>query len=149
MTTQADAIDEMYGMVKTAWETSCQSIFGYVGEVRWPGAEKATKPEDTLQVWARPSHRIVKDDQSAINAKDGQRFYTAIGVLFVEVYIPRSVSGALDKGRLLAIAVRDKFRQSPASSEIRFRDQKVVDIAPTPQYYSVHAVVTFEFDTIQ
>lgn len=147
-TTQIDAIDEMYGMINTAWLASCNSIFGYVGDIRWQGAEKATKPEDNLKVWARVSNKIVKDNQSAINAQDGQRFYTAIGILFVEVFIPRS-SASFDKGKQLAIAMRDAFRHASPSSETRFRNQKVDELLVTSQYYPFNVSIVFEFNTIQ
>lgn len=143
-----DAFDEICGIVNTWMTVNSAAILGYVPEIRWPGNPKGDHPA-ALNIWARVSQRIVKDSQTGINAIEGQRLYTAVGLLYVQIFCPRSVSNSLVNGRILANGLRDRFRHPSPSSEIRFRDQKVVEVSAEDDYYPLNVVVTYEYDSIQ
>lgn len=152
-----NALDEMYGMIKTVVDAESAAIVGYVPEIRWPGAAKASKPDNT-KIWLRVTNKIVVDEQRSLADGNGTgtKRYTAIGFLIVQIFAPRTKfaavgtsSNMLIVGKSLGIAIRDKFRHPSPSGAIWFRDQKVDELSETPEYYPHNVTVTFQFDTIE
>jgi hypothetical protein len=143
------ALDEMFGMIKSSWDANAAATVGYIPEIRWPGVAKSDIP-DCLKFWARVSTKIVVDGQSSLSDGNGSgnKRYTAIGLLFIQIFAPRSVGGALVKARELAMMIRERFRSSSPSDSIWFRDQKIDELPSTDDHYPLNVVVTFEYDQI-
>jgi len=142
------AIDELLGMIKTAWDAGALSIAGYEPEIRWPGNPIGTKP-DMTKYWGRPSTQIVLDGQSSLANDQGLRRYQAQGLLYFQLFCPRNVADSLENGRLLAEVIRTAFREGSPSGDLWFRNQKIVELPETDESYPINVVVEFLYDTLQ
>lgn len=146
-TTYHDAIDEMFASAKAVFDGTAAALLGYVPDVRWPGAPLATVPDYT-KLWARVSLQIVTDEQASLANNNDKRFFWATGLLFIQLFCPRNVGGSIDKGRLIAEQIQNKFRHQSTSGEIWYRNAKVVELPETEDSYPINVIVQFKYKTI-
>lgn len=149
-TTETDyqaAIDEMFGMIKTAVESAAAQAIAVI-DMRWPGMPKpAAVPMDSY--WARISTQIVTDNQSSLTNANGVKRFRAIGLLYFQLFCPRTQPSRLDSGRQLAELVQKAFRSPAPSGSIQFRSAQIRELPPTEENYPINVVVTFEYDSVQ
>lgn len=79
---------------------------------------------------------------------DGNARYVTAGVIFVQVFAPRSRITALQECRYLATAARDIFRGQTFDGGIKFRNVRVVDVEPEKNFVRKNVVMEFEYDEI-
>jgi hypothetical protein len=143
-----DATDEMFGVIygvlaDTQWNTK----FGYTIDVRWPGTPKAAKP-DPSRLWARVSKQIVKEQQTSLANVSGERNFTTIGLLFVQLFCPRNQPQSLDDGRLVAVALEAAFRNQSPSGEIWFLNEAIRELAETDESYPITVQTEYQYITL-
>jgi hypothetical protein len=143
--TYSDAIDNMFGMVQAIWNQAA-SIVGYTPILRWPGEEIAAKPP-VDQIWSRVSTQIVTDEQTAFANNNGVRLYHAKGLLFIQLFCPRT-NADLNIGRQFAQFIREGFRKESPDGNIWFTNQRILELPPTDTNYPINVVVTFEYDGV-
>lgn len=146
-TTYSDAVDEMFGMINSIWNANSSIIAGYVPEIHWPGKPEPTSvPMD--QVWARVSVQLVSDKQSSLANSNGVRRYHAIGLLYFQIFCPRTAASTLDIGRALANLIRLAFLKESPSGSIWFIDAVIRELPSTTENYPINIVVTFQYDSL-
>src|ERR1044072_4031731 len=104
MTTDyATAVSEMSKLFKAAWEANAAAVIGYIPEIEWYGAESVGKPPRD-KVWVRFTTDAVFEEQATLSTcveEPFQRRYNASGLIFVQLFLPKSVTNAVaqDVGR--------------------------------------------------
>lgn len=145
--TYSQATDELFGMVKEVFDNSI-SLIGYIPDLRWPGIPRGDKPDNT-KYWARPSAQWVVDQQSALANDQGEKIYEAIGLLYVQLFGPLGAPDSPDNIRALGELLQVKFRGQSDSSEIWFRNHRILTLPETAKNYRANFVVEFSYKTIQ
>lgn len=144
--TYPQAIDEIYGLFRTAWNAGAPAIVGYTPEIRWPGVEEPTKPE-TKKFWARVSSQNVTERQITFRNGTSKRYQTD-GLIFVQIFAPMSNAQAMEKLRLLAVVARNAFRGKVTGSDVWFRNCRINELSPDGTSYRCNIVAEYQFDEI-
>jgi hypothetical protein len=144
-TTYSDANDNINLIAYTIWQQA-NPIFGYIPELRFQGVELPTKPAAD-KVWGRVSQQIIEDKQSSLANKNGQRLYHAKGLLFIQIFVPRTNPDS-SLGRRFAQLVREAFRTESQDGQIWFTNQRILELPPTSENYPITVSVHFEYDNI-
>jgi hypothetical protein len=145
--TYTDALDDMFGTFSDVL-SDVETILDYAPQVRWPGIpEPANTPMD--QLWMRVSTQMVKEGQSSLSDKDGTKRYESHGLLYVQLFAPRTVSNTLNVARQAAEAIRNRFRKASLSGEVWFRNQVVRELPETTENYPLLVVVEFTYQEVQ
>lgn len=145
-TNYTDAIDSMFALFNAAWTESTPAIVGYVPEIQWPLVEK---PEVPLlnKFFARISVQTVDESQTTLRNGSNQR-YTNNGLLFVQIFAPRSVSDSATKLKALAKMVKNTFRGHTDADNIWFRSSRIQELPPESKFYNFNVVVDYQYDEI-
>lgn len=148
--TYDEAIDEIYGLLYAAWQSSTASIAGYVPAIRWAGKEEPEKPDGSL-FWARCSASNVVEPQTSLSncvEQPGNSRYTPVGVVIVQLFCPKSDATAMEKGRLLAQVARNAFRGKTTPGKVWFRNARIHEIEPEDLFYRLNIIAEYEYDEI-
>jgi hypothetical protein len=145
-TTYVEAIDQMFALFNTAFNAGAPSIVGYWPLIRWPGIGESATP-DASKFWCRVSQQTVHEEQSTLRA-DNKRRYTADGLVFVQLFCPKSDIEAMEKGRLLAVLARDSFRGKTTSGKVWFRNARINELPPEESAYRFNIIAEYEYDEI-
>jgi hypothetical protein len=144
MTTYENAIDIMYGVFKTAWDSGASPIIGYVPNAYYD--EPATGDHDSLGVaFARLTVRNVAEGQITLGSPDGPgtHEYGTIGLLIAQIFVPKSDTSGVTSGRRLAKLVRDAYRV--AGGEVWFKDVTVREQPPGDRWRQFNVNVEYDF----
>jgi hypothetical protein len=152
MTAELDiAVEEMQTLFDTAWQANAGAIFGYVPGVEWAGRESPGKI-DTSKVWARFSTQNVFEQQATLSTCVGAAFqkrYEASGLIFVQLFLPKTVANAVILGRKLAKVARNAFRGKKTESGVTFYNARINDdLPPEELFYRINVVAEYDFDEI-
>ena len=147
ITSYGEAVDEIFGIFKTAWDAGSSAIAGYIPEIRWQGVEQPGKPGND-KFWVRVSQQTVTDAQSTLrNGSCGQR-YTITGLVFVQLFCPKSDSESMDKGRRLSVVTRDSFRGNSTSGKVWFRNARIIELEPERDFRRFNVSAEYKYDEI-
>lgn len=145
MISYEDAIDEMFEAFNVAWLANSAAVASYVPEVRWPGVEEPETP-DASKFWVRVSQQTVSEEQSTLRNDESVQRYTADGLLFVQLFCPKSDAESMAKGRKLAVIARNAFRGKTTSGKVWFRNARINEIPPEDKFYRFNVVTEYEYD---
>jgi hypothetical protein len=90
------AIDQVQGLLKTAWDAKAPTVLGatYIPELRWEMTDSAEEPSNSDRPWARCTIRHSTADQRTFGEVGGRRF-RQFGIVMVQIFAPwRSGRGA-------------------------------------------------------
>ena len=147
-TTYSGATDEICGQFWQAWNAAeVSSLVGYVPDVRWPYVEEPETP-DSSKYWARVSIQTVFEEQTALAGNDTKRRYTASGLVFVQLFCPKSVSDSGEVGRKLAEISRNAFRCKSSPNNVWFRNARINELSPENLFHRFNVVAEFEYDEV-
>lgn len=146
-TTYSAAVDEVFGMVNGVLTGAAATLLGYTPDIRWPGVPKEAVPDKT-KLWARVSLQIVTDTQTALANANGQRMFTANGLLFVQLFCPRNQPESIDNGRSIATDLQTVFRTNGISGEVWFTQAKFVELPETDESYPINFSTRLQYRTI-
>lgn len=141
------ARDSIFNVLKTA----ISSFSPYIPKVEYPMLVHKNKP-DPSKIWMRASTQIVEEIQTALSTceqVDGQKLYTSYGLIFIEMYIPRTEpNGTL--ALMWATSIRNAYRNASSQNGVIYRKARINDgITPEENFFRVNVVVDFEFDEIK
>lgn len=152
MTTYSEAIDAMFALFNDAWVDGAGALAEttLVPDIRWPGVEEPEiPPVDSF--WCRVSTQQVSEPltsfKSGVAPTENKR-YSAVGLLFVQIFCPMSDSRAMEKGRLLAELARDAFRGKQTANDVWFRNARIQNLPPEDRFYRFNIVVEYTYDDI-
>lgn len=150
MTDYPQAMSAIKAQFYTAWVAGSAAIAGYVPEIRWADNELAPLP-DGSKIWCRHSVQSVFEEQTNVSVCDpalGKRRYTNTGLVFVQIFIPKTLANGDSLANQLAVLARNCYRGKVATGEVWFRNARINNIPPEDLYYRRNAVSEYEFDEI-
>lgn len=148
--TAPQAIDEMYAVVNNAVVNGAAAIVGTVPEIRWDGVEETSAPPMN-EYWLRVSSEEIDAAQSTMNsgiAPGEKQLYTATGLLFVQLFCPKSSPQAKEFGEQLAELVRNAFRGVETPGGVWFRNPRATPIPSQGNALRFNVVVEYEYDSV-
>ena len=145
--TYEEAIDQLFETFKTAWDADTTAIVGYVPEIRWQGVESPNAP-DTSKYWARASQQTVMESQTTLANEAGCIRYTAEGIVFIQVFCPKSDSLSMENGRKLAMVGKEGFRGKKTSGGIWFRNVRIQELPAEMKWNRLNVMAEYEYDEI-
>jgi len=119
-------------------------------KIRWQGLQKRSIP-DGSKFWCRISKQTVFEEQATLSTCEGapgQKKYTASGLVFVQLFCPKSESNAFGLGEQLAKIARDAFRGKSTENNIWFRNVRINEIPDEELYERFNIVGEFEYDEL-
>ncbi len=151
MTTDyASAVDSIFSKFITEWQASSQAIAGYVPEFRWQGLQESAKP-DPSKFWCRVSQNTVDESQASLCndvAKSGNRRFEAVGLVFVQLFCPRSDVQAMEKGRLLAQVAKKIFRGQTPAGTVWFRNSRINELANENEWLRFNVIAEYKYSEL-
>lgn len=147
-----EARDQIFALFKTAWDANTAALTpgAYVPEVRWQGKEVGTKPPSDKH-WARISTQSVLETQATLSdcvEEPGKSRYESSGLVFVQVFSPKSQATAYEVGQQLAIVARNAFRGKKTSGQVWFRNVRINNLDPENLFYRFNVVAEYEYDEV-
>ena len=150
-TTQTNARNEINAHFYDAWKAFTPSIIGYIPPVEWQGAQPLKAP-DKAKHWAHLSQQIVIDRQETLSVctgEPGKKRFNTQGLIFVQLFCPKSLVNSFAKGGELCEVIKTAFRgKTTTPSKIWFRNARYTPLEPEDLYYRYNFVAEFEFDEI-
>lgn len=150
ITSHNDARNQMNALFKTAWQANTIAVAGYVPDVQWEGVQPRDVP-DASKHWARMSIQTVFEEQTTLSnceGAPGKKRYTASGLIFVQLFCPKSIVDGYSVGGDLADVAKNAFRGKTTSGKIWFRNVRINPLDPEDLYYRFNVVAEFEYDEL-
>lgn len=144
------ARNEINSLFLTAWNLYSAAIVSYIPEIRWQGVQYRDLP-DGSKFWVRVSKQTVFEEQTALSVCEGapgQKRYTASGLVFVQIFCPKSNTQAFELGQELAKIARNAFRGKTTPGKIWFRNVRINELNPEELYERFNVVTEFEYDEL-
>ena len=140
-----DAVSEMFAQFNNKWESEASGIVGYTPDVRWPGVSEGDVPVNKF--WCRVSQQTVDEYQTGLSNGENNR-YTTIGLIFVQLFCPRTVDSSYWNGRKLAKIARNAFRGHTTENKVWFRNARINELDPENAFYRFNIIAEYEYDQI-
>lgn len=145
-----EVADEINALFLEAWTQGSPAIVGSVPEIRWQGVQERDIPEPS-KFWCRVSRQTVTEEQATLSTcegRPGQKKYTASGLVFVQIFCPKSNQQAFELGQKLAKVARNAFRGKSTPGGIWFRNVRINELSPEELYERLNVVAEFEYDEL-
>lgn len=145
-----DVNDEINSLFFSAWNAGSAAIVGYVPEMRWQGVQYRDLP-DGSKFWGRLSKQTVFEEQASLSNCEGlpgKKKYTASGLVFLQLFCPKSNTQAFELGQQLAKLGRNAFRGKTTPGKIWFRNVRINELDPEELYERFNVVTEFEYDEL-
>lgn len=140
--TYAQARDAIFGAVHTAWSSNSEAIFGGAREMRFQDVEKLEPPAQHL-AWGHCAMHVTVTKQAGLRGGSKRR-YTTLGVVAVDIFVPRHSSRAA----LSALAMGDKIRRALEGSRsdgVWYRNATATSSGNTESFVVVRVMADFEY----
>lgn len=150
--TDIQAMDEINAVIKATWTADAPGIVGTANELRFQSLEKKDPPSPKI-FWGRVSQQVVSQllasmaDETTFG--QNKRRYETIGLVFVQIFGPKSVRNAFRLGTRLASAVRDGLSGHGTSGSVEFAAMRVQALPDDGESYRWNVVAEFSYDTIR
>lgn len=154
------AIDEIFSLFLLAWNANSASIVGYVPEIRWQGVRPAEglpeKPEGD-KYWVRVSTQTVIEEQTSLSAcvekdENGATLpasrYTASGLVFIQLFCPKSDARSMEIGRKLAMIAKKAYRGKKTESGVWFLNVRINPLDDEQLWNRFNVIAETEYDEI-
>lgn len=148
--TYTQARNEIFATFKDKWEAAAPAIAGYLPKVHWQGVEEQGKIEG-LRHWARASTQTVIAEQTSLAmnvGEEGKIRYTESGLVFIQLFAPKSDGNGQYIGGLLAQVARSAFRKTSTDNCVWFRNARINELDPEDLFYRFNVVAEFEYDEV-
>lgn len=141
--TRQEAIDDMLGRVKAAWDTT-----GFGSRVAYDAVGTTSAPPSGQEPWIRPMVRHSGGEQATLQGETGNRRFRRFGTLTVQVFHPVGVGlvgGATD----YADVIRDAFEGVGSNEGMIYRDVSVNEIGVDGDFFQSNVQIDFEYDELK
>lgn len=138
MTNYTGAIDEIFGAFKDVWANT-DDIVGYVPVIRWPGIEEGTP--DASKFWTRISQQTVLSGQKTLS--NTTRIFETSGLIFIQIFCPKSIVNSFNLGRQLAQKALETFRSR--TSNVRFINARIQELPSEENFYRFNVVSEYDY----
>lgn len=149
MTTTVQAYDDMASLVNSAVQSNSAAILGYVPLIVWQNTNYDAP--DGSKAWLRFSEQLVSDSQATLSSdenKPGSKRYDSDGLVFVQLFMPRSVGSSGDDGRKLGEMLRNSFRGVRTANGVWFTNARLQPLPPEDLYFRYNVVAEYHFSDV-
>lgn len=135
--TYEQAVDDMQGMVRSAWASTGHAIF-------WESVEADRETDDTA--WAVSTIRHVTGRQDTLSGKGGKSFLRG-GIIFVQIYT--RVGKGLQESYQLAKVISDGFEGQASPRGVWFRNIRINEAGKDGAFYQTNVTIEFQYNEIK
>jgi hypothetical protein len=150
----SSACDVLYQMATDALNAINSSITSIIPpaqmDIRYPGTEITTPANDSFY-WARVSSDVVISGQATLATdvnNPGQKRYDSTGLLYIQLFCPKSDPKAVQNGMLFQTQLLNALRAPTGDSNLWLRNQRPKPMTYNDGNYQFNVVATFEFSEI-
>jgi len=147
-TTYRQAVDDIFTLFAAKWNAETTAIVGYIPVVQYQNIEAPGKiPTD--KYWCRVSQKGIDEQQSSLSNSviaPGNRNYSPIGLVFVQLFAPRSAHNAMLTLRALAEVARSAYRGKRSPNDVVFNRTRIVELDPDETFFSINVISEYEYD---
>lgn len=135
-----EARDVINGHASLSWAAALQAL-GLTGEIRYQGVAKEQPAQG--KIWSRVSFQTVDEYQETLKNGDARRWVT-VGIIYVQIMVPRTLGTAQVISDKLAELVRNDFRDRNVEEHLEFTAAAIDDnVAPEPSWLVVNVTTRF------
>ena len=146
MLSYIDARDEIFAQLHNI-KGSLATLLGYEPLIIYQGVDKETTP-DPSKLWLRASIQTVLEGQATLSGNDLKRRYTTDGLIFVQIFIPKSKAQDYAFGLGVANLVLKAYRGKSTDNCIVFRNVRRQELPTETAWNRVNVVAEYEYDEI-
>ncbi len=147
MITQSEARDEIFAIFKASWDASSAAVTGYIPKIEYQGAQPRNVP-DTAKHWCRISIQTVSEKQASFARNAGEKKFTAFGLVYVQIFSPRSENNGFEKGLFLGKIAKKSFRGKSTPGAVWFYNVRLNELTPEDSFYRLNVVAEYEYDEV-
>ena len=122
---RSEAKDIIFAHAATAWTNACTTAGIASPQVRFKDDGQAEPSNGTY--WARISTQVVDERQESLRNDSFERRFVTVGLVFVQIFVPRTSSGIIAKADVLAESVRNAFRDPRVDDNLEFTQATIDD----------------------
>lgn len=137
--TYEQAIDDIFTMFKTAWDTT-----GYI--VIYENTTPSEKPSIGTP-YAKVFIRHTGGFQATLTGGIGTARYARLGVMTVQIFTP--LGEGLSEGASLAKVLADAYEGAASPRAVWFRNVRLMEVGPTAEWFQHNFLVDFEYDEVK
>lgn len=126
------------------WQMNAGGIVGYIPEIRFPRVVYP-KPINPSVHWGQMSLQTVIAGQAAFGA-NGCKKYREEGLVFVQLFGPKSEVEAGEQQDRFAHIARAAFRGRSLPGKIWFRNARINDLDPEDEMLRLNVVAEYEYN---
>lgn len=149
--TDIEAMDEINDVVFTAWTANIAAIVGSSSsELRFESFEKGAVPDRKFT--AIVLQQIVTQDLASFsdeNTLTSKRRYETKGLVFGQVFAPKSIKNAYKTGLKVGGLIRDAFRAWGSQGDVWFQNARVTKVTDDLESYRFNVIADYSYDTIR
>lgn len=148
MTDYKAAIDSIFALFMAYWNANSTDILDEAPAIYWQGIEEAAKP-DSSKYWIRISQQTIEEVQKSFTAENSRKRFQISGLVFVQLFCPKTDSQAFNNGRQLAVVARNAFRGNKTSAGVWFRNAVIKELSSEESYHRFNIVVEYQYDEME
>lgn len=136
--THQQARDEMFDVLKAAWDTTTYDIF-------WEDVRKQRGKNE--KPWATVTLQHASGFQSTLSGAVGSRTFTRLGFITVQIFTPngKGLQDAYD----LAKVVSDAFEGTSTPGGVWFRNVRLNEVGRDGEFFQLNVIVEFRYDEVK
>ena len=144
------ATDDMFGCVLAAWKTSPFTVRGNVAELLIAEIGEPRKiPGDIY--WGRLSRQTINSTQKTLSncvVNPGSVRYNEFGLIFIQLFGPRSDTQSKDKLAQQAEWMRNSLRRKNTGNGVWFRGARINELKEEEKFNRTNVIAEFSYDEI-
>ena len=136
--TYREARDDIFAVIKTAWDTTGNVIF-------WP--DKAGKAPSAPASWARVALQHGNPGSQSLTGGNGTIKFERQGVLVIQVFSP--AGQGLSEGYDLCKVLTDALEGKATSNGVWFKRVRIVEAGNEGDYSQLNVIAEFNYDEVK
>lgn len=148
MTDYTTAIDSIFAFFMAAWNADTLAVLDEAPAIRWQGKEEATLP-DPSKYWVRISQQSIDELQKTYTAENSKKRFENNGIVFLQIFCPKTESNSFYIGRQLAAIGKSIFRGKSTSAGVWFRNVRIKELSSEESFHRFNVVAEYQFDEME
>ena len=144
------ARNAIFKKINDAWQLNTAAVIGYVPKIYWQWNQETERPP-TDKFWARVSMQTVDSQQGTLSdacGAPGQHRDNNAGLVFIQLFGPKSVGDVPEKFSKLAKIARRAMLGQSLDGNVWFRNSRINELPDENEWIRANAVAEFEYDEI-
>jgi len=142
-----DARSEICAGFDAFWQANAGGIVGYIPEIRFPRIVYKDPVNPSVH-WGRLSLQTVMATQAAFCAYGSGKKYQEDGLVFLQLFAPKSEVEAAEQQDRFAQIARSAFRGKSLPGKVWFRNARINDLDGEDEMLRLNVVAEYEYNEI-